>query len=571
MNKTVTVNIGGIVFHIDENAYERFRQYLESIRHHFTGSEGRDEIMQDIEARIAEMFQERIKDVKQVITLQDVEEVTTLMGKPEQFGDEGTPGEVAEVIKVKKRLFRNPDDKKLGGVCSGFGAYFDIDPIWIRLLFIIAFFGWGSGLIIYIILWIIMPEANTTAEKLQMKGEAVTVSNIEKEKNVKDTLGRKTDNLLSRIFEALGQLIKFFFKFIGKIIAVFFVFIGLVTLFGLFASMLALFKIPGTQYPEVLNQIFPTHFQFGLAFTGVLLLIGIPFLLLAYAGLRILFNVTKYTRTVGFTALGLWLFGLVICIIMGIRIAGEFSESYTARQTVSIMQPSGKKMILKMEGKDKTPGEKDYDRWDDEHWNGDLRLSNNELLSRNIRMDVVKSPDDSFRLVKILYSRGPSRKEAADLASRLTYSFTQLDSALSFSRSFIIDKGQKFRGQKIQLVLQVPEGGQVYLDKSMRHFIYDIDNEQNIYDSDMMGHTWEMKDELSCIDCTGDERTVGGNFNIEDHDGNVVRIDENGIYIHGEDNETVSIDSTGVMIKKNGKIKHYKKGFHINIDEDSIK
>src|SRR6187401_3502529 len=115
MNKTVTVNIGGIVFHIDENAYERFKQYLESIRSHFTASEGRDEIMQDIEARIAEMFQERIRDGKEVITLADVEEVTELMGKPEQFGEEKNAEEPKATSqepreKIKRRLFRNPDD-----------------------------------------------------------------------------------------------------------------------------------------------------------------------------------------------------------------------------------------------------------------------------------------------------------------------------------------------------------------------------------------------------------------------------------------------------------------------------
>src|SRR4051812_2641267 len=116
MNKTVTVNIGGIVFHIDENAYERFKQYLEAIRMHFTGSEGKDEIMQDIEARIAEMFQERIKDQKQVITLTDVDEVTVIMGKPEQFADVGEKDTIdtddhQPVVNVKRRLFRNPDDK----------------------------------------------------------------------------------------------------------------------------------------------------------------------------------------------------------------------------------------------------------------------------------------------------------------------------------------------------------------------------------------------------------------------------------------------------------------------------
>ena len=212
MNKTVTVNIGGIVFHIDENAYERFKQYLESIRVHFTGSDGRDEIMQDIESRIAEMFQDRIKDQKQVITLADVEEVTVLMGRPEEFGDNESREKESEIdsstIKVKRRLFRNSDDKLLGGVCSGIAAYFDIESVWVRLIFAVVFFFGGSGFILYLILWFIIPKAQTTADKLMMKGEPVTVSNIEKNvqeelehlrKNVgSDKQGKRKENIISR-------------------------------------------------------------------------------------------------------------------------------------------------------------------------------------------------------------------------------------------------------------------------------------------------------------------------------------------------------------------------------------
>ena len=173
MNKTVTVNIGGIVFHIDENAYERFKQYLESIRVHFVGSDGHDEIMQDIESRIAEMFQERIKDQKQVITISDVEEVTAIMGKPEQFGDEESKEKGKEIdpseIKVKRRLFRNPDDNLLGGVCSGISEYFNLDPIWIRGAFAAAFFLGGSGFLLYLILWIIIPKANKVKNQNLLK------------------------------------------------------------------------------------------------------------------------------------------------------------------------------------------------------------------------------------------------------------------------------------------------------------------------------------------------------------------------------------------------------------------
>ena len=185
MNKTVTVNIGGIVFHIDEIAYDKLRDYLETIRNYFRGSDGSEEIVQDIESRIAEMLQEKIQN-KQVVILNDVNDVINNMGRPEDFAD-GMEEEgftdmppLSSQGEIKKRLFRDPDDKVLGGVCSGVGSYLGIDPAWIRIAFLIAFFVFGSGFLLYVILWIIMPEAKTTAEKLQMKGENVNISNIEK-------------------------------------------------------------------------------------------------------------------------------------------------------------------------------------------------------------------------------------------------------------------------------------------------------------------------------------------------------------------------------------------------------
>src|SRR5687768_5242916 len=142
MNKTVTVNLGGTVFHIDDNAYESLIKYLNTIKSHFNADQSRDEIMQDIESRIGEMFRDRMKDGREVITLNDVNEVTTIMGKPEEFGvDEEKSAAAAEaatsvpVGRLKKRFFRDPDEKFVGGVCSGIAAYFNIDPVWVRLIF----------------------------------------------------------------------------------------------------------------------------------------------------------------------------------------------------------------------------------------------------------------------------------------------------------------------------------------------------------------------------------------------------------------------------------------------------
>src|SRR5689334_9884136 len=160
MNKTLTINLSGIVFHIDENAYDVFNAYIDSIRRHFASSEGKDEIMQDIEARIAEMFQLRVGENKQVITLRDVEEVTAAMGRPEQFGDEeaeAAPDREAPIPGVKRRLFRSTDDEIIGGVCSGIAAYFGIDPVWLRLAFVLSVIFFGGGVLLYIILWIVIP------------------------------------------------------------------------------------------------------------------------------------------------------------------------------------------------------------------------------------------------------------------------------------------------------------------------------------------------------------------------------------------------------------------------------
>ena len=170
MNKTVTTNIGGFIFHIDDIAYEKLSQYLNTIKGYFKQSEGRDEIIGDIEARIAEMFREKTGNTKQVVTMKDVDEVIAVMGQPEAFAGEGdasgsysestsSAADTASARKRRRRIFRDPDEKILGGVCSGISSYFNIDPIILRGIFAISFFVFGSGFLLYLILWIIIPKA----------------------------------------------------------------------------------------------------------------------------------------------------------------------------------------------------------------------------------------------------------------------------------------------------------------------------------------------------------------------------------------------------------------------------
>ncbi len=181
MKRTTTVNIGGQVFNMDEDAHEMLDFYLASIAGQFEDEKERKDIMDDVEARIAEIFHNKISPYRQVITADDVNDMIRIMGKPSDFGPEGDeplPGYSRK--KGYKRMYRDPDTRILGGVCGGMGAYWHIDPIIIRVLFLIALFGFGIGFLLYILLWIVIPVAKTTAQKLEMRGEPVTVENIKR-------------------------------------------------------------------------------------------------------------------------------------------------------------------------------------------------------------------------------------------------------------------------------------------------------------------------------------------------------------------------------------------------------
>ncbi len=571
MNKTVTVNLGGTVFHIDDIAYESLIRYLNAIKSHFTSDQGRDEIMQDIESRIGEMFRERMKTGREVITLNDVHEVTSVMGRPEEFAGEDENTSTASSInvnepigKLKKRFFRDPDEKFVGGVCSGISAYFGIDPVWVRLIFAVALIVYGSGFWIYILLWIIIPEAKTTADRLMMRGEPVTVASIEK--NVREELdglkdrvkdGSKATTSIGKFFETIGEVFKFIFLLIGKVIAAFFVFIALIVAVALLASLFGLIGAPFVHYPGFLNHVFDSTSQFSWIYLGAVLLIAIPALMLAYAGVRFLFKIKRGSRMVGFTALGIWLVALLIVIFGGMSVFRDFSETDSFRKEISLMQPANKYLVLETDESKNSESDYNYGGKYYRNINNDFNLETDgdKLVSRSVSLDIVKSPTDSFDLVEIFYAQGSSRKAAIDNASHISYSFSQTDSSIRFNRFFNMDKDDKWRAQKLQLLLRMPIGSRVRFDESLSNIIYDIDNVKNIYDKDMINRTWEMTSKgLICIDCDGTESTLGGTIDISDEDNDTkVEINKNGLHISNDKGDKVIIDSTGVHIREGGK------------------
>jgi len=179
MKITVSINLGGYSFNIDEDAYAELKRYMKSLEIHFAGEESASEILSDIETRMAELFRLRLTAFKQVISITDVSEAILILGNPEDISDnEGPTKREKFSAHGYHRMYRDPDKRIIGGVCSGIGAYWDIEPWIIRIIFFALTLAGGLGILVYLILYIVLPEAKTTSQKIEMKGDPVNIHNI---------------------------------------------------------------------------------------------------------------------------------------------------------------------------------------------------------------------------------------------------------------------------------------------------------------------------------------------------------------------------------------------------------
>ena len=512
MNKTVTVNIGGSVFHIEELAYEQLKQYLETLRRLLNGSEGRDEILQDIESRLAEMFNEKLQHARQVITQVQVSEAMEIMGRPEQVAGTEINEETGKIAgsssKGYKRLYRDADDKVIGGVCSGVSHYIGIDPMWLRLAFAAAFFIWGAGLWLYIILLIILPKARTTAEKLEMKGQPVTVRSIKEtiEEEVTDIKARlsgekprNSQSAISNFFDALGAILIAGIKFIGAFIgAIFTLTLGLL-LIALFFVLLAMAGwLPGADVPVFLTKYFldPVHLNAGIFSVGIVL--GIPLLLLLNKLIHRLFKTPKLPKSVRLTAISLWVFGVIMAFFTTLSVTRDFRNSTLQKTSIPIQQPVSDTLelsVLSTDGENSVmviSSSQDFE----------ITESGDSLLLYDVRVDVQRAAGNEFELIRICSAKGETAKAAHSRIKEIGVYINQTDATLQLPDGFYIPKGSLYRGQEVRFVLKVPEGKSVFLSEGSEAIIYDIKNVTNTLDEDMTGKTWTMTPAgLECIGC----------------------------------------------------------------------
>ena len=518
MNQTLTVNISGIVFHIEVDAYDTLKNYLNKIKSYFNNSEEREEIMLDVESRIAELFSGMMNEKNEVIKASDVEKVIEIMGKPEQYisEDEEQTQEFTNETSIKgdKKLFRNPDDRLLGGVCSGLGAYIGVDTVWVRLFFVAAFF-LGFGFFTYIILWIVMPEAKTASDKLKMKGEPINIQNIgkkfEEEANkVSDNLKnvdtnkftKKAGSVLENIVGVIGSIFTAIFNIVGKVLGVAFLIVGtflLVVLLGMLFGSKTIFSITSDgvfsfEAHEFFDLIFVSQDQYYLAILGVLLLVGIPILTLIYLAIKLLFKI-KLHYSFGLTMAILFVIGMSICALVGIKMGTELSSDEEIVKTHQIAATNSALMI-------KSPNELLPGKGILEDKFTSISIDGETMYQSYVRLEIEKSKTDSMLLEVKFSSNGSTTKEAIKNARTINYNYQISDSALVIDNYLSTLKDNKIRGQQVELTLYIPINQVIYLDESVKELLFDVENVTDTYDKKMVRNKWIMLESgLTCLDC----------------------------------------------------------------------
>ncbi|ARV07831.1 transcriptional regulator [Polaribacter sp. SA4-10] len=548
MNKTININLGGFFFHIDEIAYQKLKRYLESISRSLSDDpQGKNEIIADIEARISELLSEKITDARQVVNEGDIDEIIKIMGQPEDYaGAEEPYNESSYSYKRNstsgKKLFRDGDDKFLGGVASGIGHYFNIDVIWVRLAFIILLFS-GVSPLIYIILWVLLPEAKTTAEKLQMEGEPVNIDNIEKKireefsnvsENVRTVANQasekikggasefsekisqtfskgktKKNNGLEDFLNTIGSIILVFFKVIGKFIGIILVFVAAAVILSLIIGGFSIgslewLNVDGEflQYPPFFyDSVLPKWLLTLFSFT----LIGIPFLILLVLGLRILSsNVKQFTKATSLTLLGIWIVALLGLIFTGIEFGTSHANYGKSIEKSTITLSQNDTITLKMVNDDTIYYQHNLRRSSHKQ---EIEIGDHKkVYTNNVKVDVKKSNSDDTYFVIQKESRGKSKGKANKNAQQIEYTYEIIDNTIVLDAFFLSAYKNMWKDEEIKVTFYLPENRTVYFDNSIKNFLYHVDNKGDIYDKDMANHHFKMTDKtLKCTDCIEDD------------------------------------------------------------------
>ena len=573
MNKTVTINLGGIVFHIDEDAYQKLSRYFDAIKRSLTNSSGQEEIIKDIEMRISELLSEKLISDKHVIGLKEIDEVIAVMGQPEDYIiEDDSKGEPAyQAYKKSKKLYRDKDKGMIGGVAAGLSHYLGIDVVWIRVILLLFFFGFGTGILAYIILWIATPEAVTTSEKLEMTGEPVTISSIEKKvreefdsvsekfKNVDyDKYGNQIKTGAEKFGNSLSEIISTIFKIFAKFLGVILIITGLTVLFFLFVGIFTLgtgafIEFPWQEFVDAGNFTDYPIWVFGLL---MFLAVGIPFFFLTLLGFRLLSPTIKSIGSIAkYTLFALWILAIAALISIGIQQASEVAyEGKTVSKETFTVLPSD---TLQVKFRYNDYYTKDIN--DNDNFRFVQDASNNQLIySNNIRFEIVKT-DEKLPFIQIeRKARGKSFQEAKKRAEKIQFGYKIEGNQLVLDNYLLTHVSDKFRDQEVIIYLYLPEGTLFMLDESVQHYDESDNDFFNLHFSSD-DYLYKVNEtQVKCLNCPDNENEyedveTGVTEEITDNDTVVtttVKVNGEVVTIKQSSKKGLKINENGIIIKE---------------------
>ena len=486
MDKTIKINLAGTLFQIDEEAYHILRDYLKEVNKRFQNVQGGAETIEDIELRIAEIFQSSATLTGNV-TKENVEAMIAILGKPEDFDHPESNADFSADYTHRRRLYRNPSDTVICGVSGGIGAYLNIDPVWIRVLFIVFTVFYGLGLIVYLALWIALPKAVSDIQKQELFGENFR-SEVYREKNrlisesntgVSNQTGNsktgRVGNALNEIFGAIGKGFYIVFRIILIIFGVCFVFMGFASLVVFVAVFF--FRFPGftsidsvhiaiINVPDFLDFILtPTLTPWVMILTTVIVVL--PLIALIYWGIKMIFWFKVRDGIISLIALILWIVSvsalLMILFDQGISFAetGSKNEKITLENVPDTLylKVSNKLSDLKYD-KELTLPHDEFSLY--------INNSKNELYGRP-RIWLQESENNTASLLVRKHSNGKIRREAVEKAESLVFNYKIANDTIYIDQYYNIPSKYKWTGADINVDIFIPKGKVIWIDKNAEY------------------------------------------------------------------------------------------------------
>jgi phage shock protein PspC (stress-responsive transcriptional regulator) len=506
MNKTVSINIAGLVFNIEEKAYELLKNYLLQIRNKFENEDEQDEILEDIEARIAELCNERLSSTKQVITKLDIEEIMEILGKPEDYIEEDednvSPNQRTQFKSKSKRLFRDPDNSTVAGVCGGLGHYFGVDPVLFRILFVLLVIMGGSGILFYLILIFAVPEAKTTSEKLEMRGEPVNVDSIKAHFNdIKDkfTDNERTKNFQKTIKKSANNVSvagRGLVNFLSTIVGIFFTIFALFTLTILtliyFGNTNLLPFFEGQHIDGIftlIDSVSTGPSQTLIIYSTLFIASILPLIGMLTIGVKLLFKISVMNKPLSRGGLILWGLSLVTLFFCGTQIAIQFKSHTSLEQSFEVNADSTDVFNVSI--------------LDDPHFSPYINMNKVWDASELIKIDqdsiylgaaelIIRqhSNDSDYKVVVLKESNGKTMNSAVTRAENYKYQIQLKGNNLSVSPYYSIPKEDKIRLQHPTVEIYVPIGKKIKFGKNINRMIISFPGTHKYYDTSFENSIW---------------------------------------------------------------------------------